>query len=84
MVYVTHDQEEAMTLGTRVAVMRDGALEQMAPPIELFRRPANVFVARFVGSPGMNVLRCTWQREGSGVAGDPFQPVDRARRHRRA
>jgi multiple sugar transport system ATP-binding protein len=63
MVYVTHDQEEAMTLGGRVAVMRDGALEQLAAPMELFREPANVFVARFIGSPAMNVLRCTWRRE---------------------
>ena len=51
MVYVTHDQEEAMTLGTRVAVMRDGIVEQVAPALEVFRRPANVFVAGFVGSP---------------------------------
>jgi multiple sugar transport system ATP-binding protein len=56
MVYVTHDQEEAMTLGTRVAVMRDGAIEQIGPPLALFRRPANTFVAGFVGSPAMNVV----------------------------
>jgi multiple sugar transport system ATP-binding protein len=56
VVYVTHDQEEAMTLGTRVAVMRDGFLQQVAPPMELYRRPANRFVAGFVGSPGMNFL----------------------------
>jgi ABC-type sugar transport system ATPase subunit len=64
MVYVTHDQEEAMTLGGRVAVMRDGAIEQLAPPMELYREPANVFVARFVGSPAMDVLRCAWTRAG--------------------
>ena len=52
IVYVTHDQEEAMTLGARVAVMRDGFLQQVAPPMELYRRPANRFVAGFVGSPG--------------------------------
>jgi ABC-type sugar transport system ATPase subunit len=63
MVYVTHDQEEAMTLGGRVGVMRDGALEQLAPPMELFRTPVNVFVARFIGSPAMNVLRCEWSRD---------------------
>jgi multiple sugar transport system ATP-binding protein len=51
VVYVTHDQEEAMTLGSRVAVMRDGFLQQVAPPMELYRRPANQFVAGFVGSP---------------------------------
>jgi multiple sugar transport system ATP-binding protein len=56
VVYVTHDQEEAMTLGWRVAVMRDGFLQQVAPPMELYRSPANRFVAEFVGSPGMNFL----------------------------
>jgi multiple sugar transport system ATP-binding protein len=56
VVYVTHDQEEAMTLGARVAVMRDGFLQQVAPPMELYRRPANRFVAGFVGSPAMNFL----------------------------
>jgi multiple sugar transport system ATP-binding protein len=58
MVYVTHDQEEAMTLGRRVAVMRDGTLEQVGAPLDLFRRPANVFVATFIGSPAMNVWQC--------------------------
>ncbi len=56
MVYVTHDQEEAMTLGDRVAVMRAGRLEQVAPPLEVYQRPASRFVASFVGSPEMNVL----------------------------
>ena len=56
VVYVTHDQEEAMTLGSRVAVMRDGFLQQVAPPMEIYRRPANRFVAGFVGSPAMNFL----------------------------
>ena len=56
VVYVTHDQEEAMTLGWRVALMRDGFLQQVAPPMELYRQPANRFVAEFVGSPGMNFL----------------------------
>jgi ABC-type sugar transport system ATPase subunit len=55
-VYVTHDQEEAMTLGERIAVMREGAIEQVAPPLDLFARPANAFVARFIGSPAMNLL----------------------------
>ena len=55
-LYVTHDQEEAMTLGSRVAVMRDGAVEQVAPPMELYNHPANTFVARFIGSPPMNLL----------------------------
>jgi ABC-type sugar transport system ATPase subunit len=56
MVYVTHDQEEAMTLGQRIAVLRDGRLEQVAPPDELYARPENLFVAQFIGSPPMNVL----------------------------
>jgi multiple sugar transport system ATP-binding protein len=55
-VYVTHDQVEAMTLGHRVAVMRDGVLQQCDTPRRLFRHPANVFVAGFIGSPAMNLL----------------------------
>jgi multiple sugar transport system ATP-binding protein len=66
MVYVTHDQEEAMTLGTRVAVMRNGAVEQVAAALDLFRRPDNVFVARFVGSPAMNLWRCICERRDTG------------------
>ncbi|MCI5133026.1 MAG: ABC transporter ATP-binding protein, partial [Candidatus Electrothrix sp. EH2] len=57
-VYVTHDQVEAMTLGQRVAVLEDGILQQVAPPDELYSRPANVFVAQFIGSPGMNIMPC--------------------------
>ncbi|MFL5575156.1 MAG: ABC transporter ATP-binding protein, partial [Gemmatimonadaceae bacterium] len=56
MIYVTHDQAEAMTLGDRVAVLRDGVLEQVAPPMELYRRPATRFVAGFIGSPAMNLV----------------------------
>ena len=67
MVHVTHDQEEAMTLGTRVAVMRDGRLEQVGTPLEIFQQPANVFVATFFGSPGMNILRCDWTRTATGI-----------------
>ena len=55
-VYVTHDQVEAMTLGDRVAVLRNGVLQQVAPPRELYSRPANLFVAGFIGSPPMNLL----------------------------
>ncbi|AOS92084.1 ABC transporter ATP-binding protein [Mycobacterium intracellulare] len=55
-VYVTHDQVEAMTMGDRVAVLRDGVLQQFAPPRELYRNPANVFVAGFIGSPAMNLF----------------------------
>ena len=56
MVYVTHDQTEAMTLGDRVAVMRSGLLQQVASPQELYDRPANLFVAGFIGSPAMNFM----------------------------
>jgi multiple sugar transport system ATP-binding protein len=55
-LYVTHDQVEAMTLGTRVAVLRDGVLQQCDSPQELFHRPANLFVAAFIGSPAMNLV----------------------------
>jgi multiple sugar transport system ATP-binding protein len=64
MVYVTHDQVEAMTLGTRVAVLKDGALQQVAPPMELYRRPQNRFVASFIGSPSMNFVSGTISRAG--------------------
>ena len=56
VVYVTHDQEEAMTLGSRVAVMRQGRLEQVAAPMDLYTSPANTFVARFIGVPPMNIV----------------------------
>jgi len=59
MIHVTHDQEEAMTLGDRIAVMRDGSVEQVAAPLEVYERPANRFVAAFVGSPSMNLLDVT-------------------------
>jgi multiple sugar transport system ATP-binding protein len=55
-VYVTHDQVEAMTLGDRVAIMRDGVLQQVAKPQELYDRPRNLFVAEFIGSPAMNLV----------------------------
>jgi len=65
-VYVTHDQVEAMTMGDRVAVLRDGVLQQCAPPRELYRKPVNLFVAEFIGSPAMNLL--TVPVVGDGVA----------------
>src|SRR5262249_35194354 len=55
-IYVTHDQVEAMTLGDRVAIMRDGVLQQVAKPQELYDRPRNLFVAEFIGSPAMNLV----------------------------
>jgi multiple sugar transport system ATP-binding protein len=57
IVYVTHDQVEAMTMGDRVAVLRDGRLEQVDAPQALYDRPASLFVAAFIGSPAMNMLR---------------------------
>ena len=53
-IYVTHDQEEAMTLGDRVVVMKDGVIQQVGPPLEVYRRPKNRFVASFIGAPAMN------------------------------
>jgi multiple sugar transport system ATP-binding protein len=58
-MYVTHDQTEAMTMGDRVAVMRSGVLQQLAPPQELYDQPANVFVASFMGSPAMNLFEAS-------------------------
>jgi multiple sugar transport system ATP-binding protein len=57
ILYVTHDQVEAMTMGDRVAIMRDGRLEQVGPPSEVYEHPVNLFVAAFIGSPAMNLLR---------------------------
>ena len=64
-VYVTHDQSEAMTLGSRVAVLRDGQLQQCAPPRELYERPANAFVAGFIGSPAMSLVEVPLGTNGS-------------------
>jgi multiple sugar transport system ATP-binding protein len=64
-LYVTHDQTEAMTMGDRVAVMRDGRLEQVDTPQRLYEQPANMFVAGFIGSPAMNLLRGV--ADGNGV-----------------
>jgi multiple sugar transport system ATP-binding protein len=67
-IYVTHDQIEAMTMGDRVAVMRLGLLQQVAPPQELYDHPANVFVAAFIGSPAMNLFRARLEAIGDQVA----------------
>jgi ABC-type sugar transport system ATPase subunit len=67
-IFVTHDQAEAMTLATRLAVMRAGRIEQLGPPLEVYRRPATRFVASFVGEPPMNLVACT-VREGRVVLG---------------
>jgi multiple sugar transport system ATP-binding protein len=68
-IYVTHDQVEAMTMGDRVAVLRGGVLQQVAPPHELYQHPANVFVAGFIGSPAMNLLDATASSGFINVAG---------------
>ncbi len=68
-IYVTHDQTEAMTLGTKVAVISGGVLQQVAPPQELYRHPANLFVAGFIGSPPMNLVDATLERGGLGAGG---------------
>ena len=71
-IYVTHDQTEAMTLGSRVAVLRHGVLQQVAAPQELYQRPANLFVAGFIGSPAMNLIEATLERgAGDPGTGDP-------------
>ena len=64
IVYVTHDQIEAMTLGTKVAVMRNGVIQQLADPQTIYERPANIFVAGFIGTPTMNFLSGTLEQAG--------------------
>jgi multiple sugar transport system ATP-binding protein len=63
-IYVTHDQVEAMTLGSRVAVLKDGELQQVGPPQQLFEFPQNLFVAGFIGSPAMNLVEAKLVRDG--------------------
>jgi len=63
-IYVTHDQIEAMTMADRIVVMHDGHVEQIGTPLELYDRPANLFVAGFIGSPAMNLFEGTLRREG--------------------
>ena len=67
MIYVTHDQVEAMTMGDRICVMKDGHILQVATPLELYNRPANVFVGGFIGSPPMNFFRGTLRSEGGRI-----------------
>jgi multiple sugar transport system ATP-binding protein len=76
VVYVTHDQVEAMTLADRVCVMHQGRIEQMAPPIELYEKPANTFVASFIGAPAMNFLPI---RVEDGIEGPALLLRDGAR-----
>ncbi|CDZ38217.1 ABC transporter ATP-binding protein [Neorhizobium galegae] len=74
MIYVTHDQVEAMTMADKIVVMRDGFLEQVGTPLSLYDRPANVFVAGFIGSPGMNLLSGRYAEGNVGI-GDIALPV---------
>ncbi|MGR9480922.1 ABC transporter ATP-binding protein [Rhizobium leguminosarum] len=66
MIYVTHDQVEALTLADRIAIMRDGVIQQLASPAEIYRRPANLFVAGFIGAPAMNFIEGRIER-GDGA-----------------
>jgi len=76
-VYVTHDQVEAMTMGDRVAVMKDGLLQQVDTPLNLYDHPSNLFVAGFIGSPAMNLVSAK-AGEGAAKIGDYEVPIDRA------
>jgi multiple sugar transport system ATP-binding protein len=67
-IYVTHDQVEAMTMGDRVAVLRKGELQQVAPPQELYDRPVNIFVGGFIGSPAMNLVEARLEQDDGGLA----------------
>jgi len=66
-IYVTHDQLEAMTMGTRIVIMKDGLVLQNGPPKEIYNQPANKFVAGFIGSPAMNFLECKVESDGKGL-----------------
>ncbi|MCL2047292.1 MAG: sn-glycerol-3-phosphate ABC transporter ATP-binding protein UgpC [Defluviitaleaceae bacterium] len=66
-VYVTHDQTEAMTLGTRIVVMKDGIAQQVDSPVNLYNKPKNIFVAGFIGSPQMNIVEVTVDQRGNDV-----------------
>jgi len=66
-IYVTHDQTEAMTLGTRIVVMKDGLIQQVDTPVNLYNKPNNLFVAGFIGSPQMNFMEATVEKRENGV-----------------
>jgi multiple sugar transport system ATP-binding protein/alpha-glucoside transport system ATP-binding protein len=68
MIYVTHDQVEAMTLADRIVVLKDGHIEQVGTPMDLYKKPGNLFVAQFIGSPAMNILPAKVERTGSPTA----------------
>ncbi len=66
-IYVTHDQLEAMTMSDRIAVMHEGELQQFGAPMEVYERPANLFVAGFIGAPSMNLLPGVIEQAGAGL-----------------
>lgn len=68
IVYVTHDQVEAMTMGSRIVVMKDGVAQQVSDPLTIYRQPVNQFVAGFIGSPAMNFIDATLSKEGDGLS----------------
>ncbi|HEX8412321.1 MAG TPA: ABC transporter ATP-binding protein [Sphingomicrobium sp.] len=70
MIYVTHDQVEAMTMGSRICVMNRGCIAQVGAPLEVYRDPADIFVARFLGSPPMNILGARLRRSAGGVVAE--------------
>ncbi|MGP4805146.1 ABC transporter ATP-binding protein [Agrobacterium cavarae] len=70
MIYVTHDQTEAMTLASRIVILRDGRIEQIGTPREVYEDPDNVFVAGFIGSPRINLLEGTWLADGKVKVGN--------------
>ena len=80
MVYVTHDQTEAMTFADQVVVMHEGTVVQAGTPVELFERPRHTFVGHFIGSPGMNILACELENGVARVAGQPIRTANAARR----
>lgn len=67
MIYVTHDQVEAMTMGDRIVIMKDGVIQQVGTPLEIFRQPKNIFVAGFIGSPAINLVECELIQENSNL-----------------
>ena len=82
MIYVTHDQVEAMTMGSRICIMNHGRVVQVGPPLEVYRKPADLFVARFLGSPGMNLIETGVIESAASLAirvGGTEVPVDRRR-----
>ncbi|MCP2001817.1 ABC transporter ATP-binding protein [Buttiauxella ferragutiae] len=75
MIYVTHDQVEAMTLADRIVVLYKGKIEQVGTPLELYNRPENLFVAEFIGTPKINILPATFQRNALHIANDVILPM---------